>query len=435
MRLYDTYTQGFVELPPAPGPVRMYFCGPTVYQRIHVGNARPFVLSMWLKRWLEHEGYEVTLAENITDINDKIYAAAPGGSSELAARASQWYLDDTDALGLGRPDHEPKATETIDEIVALIGKLVERGLAYPVGGDVYFRVERFPEYGRLSGREGNDEALHNPSEEPERVELKEDPRDFALWKAHKEGEDTVWESPWGAGRPGWHIECSAMAEKFLGPVFELHGGGNDLIFPHHENEIAQSRGAGSEFARMWMHNGMLELGGGEKMSKSVGNIVSLREALEHWGRETLLLFFMTAHWRKPIEFNDGVLEQAKAQAETFRNFFVSAAADAPEGEVERGALTRVLNEDFNTPEALALFHDWRARGLTASLRFGLSLFGLEGLAAPAAVPAELVELAEQRQAARADRDFGEADRLRGEIESRGWQVRDVADGFQLVPRS
>ena len=434
MRLYDTYTQGFVELPPAPGPVRMYFCGPTVYQRIHVGNARPFVLSMWLKRWLEHEGYEVTLAENITDINDKIYAAAPGGSSELAAGASQWYLDDTDALGLGRPDHEPKATESIEEIVDLIGKLVERGLAYPVGGDVYFRVERFPEYGRLSGREGDDGALHNPSEEPERAELKEDPRDFALWKAHKEGEDTVWESPWGPGRPGWHIECSAMAEKCFGPVFELHGGGNDLIFPHHENEIAQSRGAGSEFARLWMHNGMLELGGGEKMSKSVGNIVSLREALEHWGRETLLLFFMTAHWRKPIEFNDGVLEQAKAQAETFRNFFVGAG-DAPEGEVERGALARVLDEDFNTPDALALFHDWRARGLAASLRFGLSLFGLEGLAAPAAVPAALVELAEQRQAARADGDFGEADRLRGEIESRGWQVRDVADGFQLVPRS
>ncbi|HEX6490457.1 MAG TPA: cysteine--tRNA ligase [Gaiellaceae bacterium] len=434
MRLYDTYARGLVELPPPPGPVRMYVCGPTVYQRVHVGNARPFVLSMWLKRWLEHEGYEVTLVENITDINDKIYAAAPGASAELAARASQWYVEDTDALGLGRPDYEPKATESIDEIRSLIGKLIERGLAYAAGGDVYFRVERYPEYGRLSGREGDEEALRNPSEESERAELKEDPRDFALWKAHKEGEDTVWESPWGPGRPGWHIECSAMAEKYLGPVFELHGGGNDLIFPHHENEIAQSRGAGSEFARIWMHNGMLRLADGEKMSKSLGNVLSLREALEAWGRETLLLFFLTAHWRKPIDFGDALLEQAKAQAETFRNFFLAGCEDHAQG-AELEELARVLDDDFNTPEALALFHEWRARGLAASLRAGLGLFGLAGLAADAPAPAGIVELAEQRQAARAERDFGEADRLRDEIESRGWEVRDVAEGFQLVPRS
>jgi cysteinyl-tRNA synthetase len=212
MRLFDTYTRALFELPPPPGPIRMYVCGPTVYQRIHIGNARPFVLSLWLKRWLEETGYDVRLAENITDINDKIYAAAPGHSAELAAEASRWYVQDTNLLGLGRPDHEPKASETIPEIVELIGKLVERGLAYPAGGDVYFRVVAFPEYGRLSGRHGDEEALRNPSEEPERAELKEDPRDFALWKAHKEGEDTVWESPWGPGRPGWHIECSAMAE-------------------------------------------------------------------------------------------------------------------------------------------------------------------------------------------------------------------------------
>ena len=187
MRLFDTYTRGLVELPSPPGPIRMYFCGPTVYQRIHIGNARPFVLSMWLKRWLEQNGYEVRLAENITDINDKIYLAAPGRSAELAAEASRWYVEDTDLLGLGRPDHEPKATETVPEIVDLIGRLVDRELAYPAGGDVYFRVARFPEYGRLSGREGDHEALHNPSEEAERDELKEVPRDFALWKAHKEG--------------------------------------------------------------------------------------------------------------------------------------------------------------------------------------------------------------------------------------------------------
>jgi cysteinyl-tRNA synthetase len=431
MRLFDTYTRSLVDLPAPPGPIRMYFCGPTVYQRIHIGNARPFVVSMWLKRWLEASGYDVRLVENITDINDKIYAAAPGHSAELAAQASQWYVEDTDLLGLGRPDHEPKASETITEIVTLIGELVDRELAYPAGGDVYFRVARFPEYGRLSGRQDDHEALHNPSEEAEREELKEDPRDFALWKAHKEGEDTVWESPWGPGRPGWHIECSAMAEKFLGPVFEVHGGGNDLIFPHHENELAQSRGAGSEFARMWMHNGMLQLTG-EKMSKSLGNIVPLHEALEKWGRETILLYFMTAHWRKPIDLSDELLEQARAQAETFRNYFVGL--DSEPQEIERDELARVLDDDFNTVEALTLFHAWRSRGETSSLRWGLELFGLAGLAEATPVPAELRALAKERELARGRRDFDEADRLRGEIEAQGWEVRDVAEGFELVPK-
>ena len=180
MRLYNTLTRREDELPPPPGPIRMYFCGPTVYQRIHVGNARPFILSMWLARWLRSTGYDVTLAENITDINDKIYAAAPGASAELAAKASDWYVEDTSALGLGRPDHEPKATESIPEIVAMIEELVAGGHAYPAGGDVYFRVSSFPDYGRLSGRHGDDEAMHNPSEEAEADELKEDPRDFAL---------------------------------------------------------------------------------------------------------------------------------------------------------------------------------------------------------------------------------------------------------------
>ena len=431
MLLFDTYTRGLRELPPPPGPIRIYVCGPTVYQRIHIGNARPFVLSMWLKRWLEESGYDVRLAENITDINDKIYAAAPGHSAELAAQASGWYIGDTNLLGLGRPDHEPKASETIPEIVGLIGKLVDGGFAYPAGGDVYFRVAAFPDYGRLSGREDDHEALHNPSEEAERDELKEDPRDFALWKAHKEGEDTVWETPWGPGRPGWHIECSAMAEKFLGPVFEIHGGGNDLIFPHHENEIAQSRAAGDEFARMWMHNGMLQLTG-EKMSKSLGNIVPLREAVQEWGREAILLFFMNGQWRKPIEFSDEVMAQASATAETFRNYFVGLEPE-PE-EIDRDALASVLNDDFSTPEALALFHDWRARGRTASLRWGLELFGLGDLGESVVAPVELVELAEKRQEARAGRDFDEADRLRGEIEDQGWEVRDVPDGFELVPK-
>jgi cysteinyl-tRNA synthetase len=428
MRLYSTLSRRDEELPPPPGPIGMYVCGPTVYQRIHVGNARPFVLSLWLKRWLAARGYDVTLVENITDINDKIYEAAPGRSAELAEAATRWYLEDTEDLGLGRPDREPLASETVPEIVALITDLVARDLAYEVGGDVYFRVARFPEYGRLSGQRPDQ------VEEQEPNPLKEDPRDFALWKAHKEGEDTWWESPWGRGRPGWHIECSAMAEKHLGPRFEIHGGGLDLVFPHHENEIAQSRGAGREFARIWLHNGMLQLVG-EKMSKSVGNISTLREVLDEWGRETLLLFFMTAHWSKPIDFSDETLAQASAQVETFRNFFLEPGSDGDRGsEWER--LVEILDDDFNTPAALALFHEWRARGNGKDLRRGLELFALDGVTAVEQAPREVQALAERRSRARRQREFAEADELRREIEAAGWEIRDVADepDYQLVPK-
>ena len=427
MRLYNTATRGLDELPAPPGPIRMYFCGPTVYQRIHVGNARPFIVSMWLKRWLEHSGYDVTLVENITDINDKIYLAAPGRSAGLAADAAQWYIDDTEDLGLGRPDHEPKATETIPEIVALIAELIELGLAYPAGGDVYFRVDRFPDYGALSGRLGEDSA-RNPSEEEEQTALKESPRDFALWKGHKEDEDTWWDSPWGRGRPGWHIECSAMAEKHLGPVFEIHGGGLDLVFPHHENEIAQSRGAGREFAQLWMHNGILRFGG-EKMSKSLGNVITLRYALDEWGPETLLMLFLGAHWRKPMDYTDETLAAAKARADGFREVFRNPS--------ERGGswdeLVAALDDDFNTPDALAVMHEWRDHDL---LQRGLDVFGLGSLAEQEEAPAELDELAQRRADARSGGDYSEADRLRQEIEAQGWEVRDVAgdSGYRLVPK-
>jgi cysteinyl-tRNA synthetase len=406
----------------------MYFCGPTVYQRIHVGNARPFVVSMWLRRWLLERGYDVTLVENITDINDKIYAAAPGDSARLASDAARWYVEDTELLGVGRPDHEPLATGTIPEIVTLIDELVELGLAYEAGGDVYFRVDRFADYGRLSGRHDDESAMRNPSEEEEQSALKENPRDFALWKAHKDGEDTWWDSPWGRGRPGWHIECSAMAEKHLGPAFEIHGGGLDLVFPHHENEIAQSRGAGREFARIWMHNGMLRLSG-EKMSKSLGNLVPLRDAVEEWGRETILMLFLGAHWRKPMDYSDETLAAAKARAEGFREVFRNPSVAGASWD----ELSEALENDFNTPEALAVMHEWRDHDL---LRNGLALFGLESLADEEPAPAELDELARRRADARAGGDFDEADRLRREIEAAGWEVRDVAgdSGFQLVPK-
>ncbi len=427
MRLYNSLSAQKEELPPPPGPIRIYVCGPTVYQRIHIGNARPYVVFLWLKRWLESSGYDVKLVENVTDVNDKIYDAAAKdgiGSEELARAATGWYVDDTNRLGLGRPDVEPLASETIPEIIALIEELVGRGLAYESGGDVYFRVARFPAYGALS-RAQPDEML---SQEPS--DLKEDARDFALWKATKPGEDTRWSSPWGEGRPGWHIECSAMAEKHLGPVFEIHGGGLDLRFPHHENEIAQSRGAGREFARLWAHNGMLRLEE-EKMSKSLGNIISLREALDRWGRETVLVFFLGAHYRNWIDLSEEAMDAAGAEVARFRNAFLSPAADGGAGSSWRD-FSAALDDDFVTPAALALLHEWRAAGRLDLLRRGLAVFGLENLAEEEQAPADLVALARQREAARARRDFREADRLRDEIGARGWEVRDVREGFQLV---
>ena len=422
MQLYDTLTRKKQELPLPPGPIRMYFCGPTVYARAHIGNARPFVIGMWLRRWLVERGYDATLVHNITDINDKIYDAAPGASAALAERATAWYLRDTEEFGLGMPDHLPRASELIPQIVAMIEELVAAGYAYEVDGDVYFRVARFPDYGRLSGQrpEQVEEQEPNPR--------KEDPRDFALWKANKPGEDTWWESSWGRGRPGWHIECSVMAEELLGPAFEIHGGGLDLVFPHHENEIAQSRALGHPFAQLWMHNGMLRFVG-EKMSKSVGNIATIREALDRWGPENLLVFFLTAHWSKPIDYSEDTLSAAEARAESLREVFRNPSEQAPEGEWER--LVAALDDDFNTPEALAIMHSWRDHQL---LRRALELFGLGSLAKQQSAPPEIVDLATQRQDARTAGDFAEADRLRTAIEELGWTIRDVGESFQLIPK-
>jgi cysteinyl-tRNA synthetase len=425
MRLYDTLSRSHVELPSPPGPIRMYVCGSTVYQRIHVGNSRPFVLAMWLRAWLRATGYDVTLVHNITDVDDKVYAEAVRlgiGSRELSARASDWFFEDTDDLGLGRPDREPRATETIPEIVTFIAALIERGRAYEAGGDVYFSVADAPEYGRLSGAK-LDEMVSQESSE-----LKRDQRDFALWKSQKPSEDAAWDSPWGPGRPGWHIECSAMAEKFLGHEFEIHGGGLDLRFPHHENELAQSSALGHRFAHVWMHNGMLELDD-EKMSKSVGNVVTLRDVLDRWGREALLVFHLTGHWSKPVDFSDETVESASVRADGFREVFRNPAVTAPAGAWERFAAA--LDDDFNTPAALAVMHEWRDHEL---LRRALGVFGLESLAEGEEAPAEIVELADSRIEARAARDFEEADRLRAAIEDAGWDVRDEAAGYRLVRR-
>src|SRR3954454_19588229 len=418
MQLYDTLTRGKQELPPPPAPVRMYFCGPTVYQRAHIGNARPYILGMWLRSWLRSRGYDVTLVHNITDINDKIYEAAPGASAALAAQATQWYLEDTDQLGLGRPDALPKASEVVPQIIRFISELIESDQAYESEGDIYFRVGSFPEYGRLSGQRPDQ------VEEQEPNARKEDPRDFALWKANKPDEDTWWESPWGRGRPGWHIECSVMAEELLGPVFEIHGGGLDLVFPHHENELAQSNALGHDFARIWTHNGLLRFTG-SKMSKSEGNIVTIRDAVERWGREAILVYFLTGHWSKPIDFSEETMAAAQARVDGFREVLRGESHAIGEWD----AFAHALEDDFNTPEALAVLHGWRDHDL---LRRALEVFGLASLADAADAPREIVELAERRRDARAARNFDEADRLRSEIEAAGWEARGVAGGFQLL---
>jgi cysteinyl-tRNA synthetase len=422
IRLYNTLTRRLDPLPDPPGPVRMYFCGPTVNARAHIGNARPFVVGMWLRSWLKLRGYDAVLVHNITDINDKIYEAAPGASAQLAEQVTAWYLEDTGRFGLGMPDHMPKASEMVTQIVRFIEELIEREYAYAVDGDVYFRVARDPGYGRLSGQRPDQ------VEEQEPNSLKEDPRDFALWKSNKPGEDTSWDSPWGRGRPGWHIECSVMAEELLGTTFEIHGGGLDLVFPHHENEVAQSTALGHGFARIWAHNGMLRFTD-EKMSKSVGNVVTIDKALDAWGKETLLLLFLGAHWRKPMDFSEDTLQQAASRADRFREVFRNPSEPAPADAWER--FEAALEDDFNTPDALATMHEWRDHEL---LRRALAIFGLDGLAESEDAPAEVVELAKERQDARGNGDFEEADRLRAEIDAAGWEVRDVAEGFRLVPK-
>jgi cysteinyl-tRNA synthetase len=446
IRLHDTRTGALRRLEPRDaGRVGIYACGPTVYDRIHVGNARPFVLFALLKRYLEHEGLDVTLVENITDVNDKIYDAAREQgrpSADLARAMTAAYLADTDRLGLGRPDAEPLASETIGPIVDLIAELIERGNAYAVGGDVFFRVRSDPGYGTLSHR-----ALHDldQGEGLEGAERKEDPLDFALWKGRKEGEDTAWDAPWGAGRPGWHIECSAMAEELLGVGFDVHGGGNDLTFPHHENEAAQTRAARDrELASIWFHNGMLQLAG-EKMAKSVGNVTTLAGVLDRWGRDALVMFFVSGHPRGPIAFSEATMAQAQAAVRRVREAArrLAPGPSPPELASEKERFFAALADDFNTPAALAAVWDWvreanRRGGGTgdADLREMLAVLGLENLLDEpgdgGAPDAGALELLARRQAARDQRDFAAADRLRDELAARGWQVRDAADGPTLV---
>ncbi len=446
VRIKDTLTGEVRALEPrTAGKAGIYACGPTVYGRIHVGNARPYVVFMLVGRLLRHLGYETTVVMNVTDVNDKIYDAAKElgvPSADHAAEMTRLYIEDTGLLGIGRPDSEPLATETIPEIVEMIEALIEREYAYESGGDVYFRVRSFDDYGKLSNRDPDE---MDQGEEAGTQSLKENPLDFALWKARKPGEDTAWESPWGEGRPGWHIECSAMAEKVLGADFEIHGGGVDLVFPHHENEVAQSEGArGLPLARIWMHNGMIRIAD-EKMSKSVGNIFGLREAIDTYGAHAVVAFLISGHYRQPLEFSDGALEEASARVDRIRNFLREPGVEGEDDfATEREeALVEALCDDFNTPRALAAVFEliaeanrrpraWCARRARAD--------------APAPRPRRAPCVRRRGGGGGARSSFASVTRpgpretssapttARDRLAELGWEVRDSAEGSKLVRR-
>ena len=430
--------------PDADGVVGIYACGPTVYGRIHVGNARPYVVFSLLARLLVHEGYKVTFVANLTDVNDKIYAAAQTagvGSEELARDMIDAYIVDTDRLGLGRPDFEPRASATIAEIVELIEELLEGGHAYAVDGDVYFSVRTYPRYGEISHRNLDD---MDQGEGIEGADRKRDPADFALWKAEKPGEDTAWDAPWGRGRPGWHIECSAMAEEILGLGFSIHGGGADLIFPHHENEAAQTGAAhDAPLAQLWVHNGMVRLDQA-KMSKSVGNIFLLHQALDAYGRDALIMYFCGGHYRQPIEFDDERLAEARARVARITEA-ARRLTPVPRRRGRRRCASGSSTSSMTTTTR-------RRRSLRCSSGSGRRTGQSRAPATPicarcsacsrsttcstppiADAPAEVVELADARERARAARDYAEADRLREAIQAHGWEVRDGPDGPELLP--
>ena len=459
MRLWSTLERGPVELPPPEEKRRvgMYVCGPTVYDYIHIGNARPFIVFDALRRYLESRGYEVVYVQNITDIDDKIInRAREEGSSpeEVAERFTREYLEDLRALGVMPPTYQPRARAYVDKMIELIEALVAKGNAYVADGDVYFSVRSFPGYGKLSGKDP-DELLSGARVEP--GERKRDPLDFALWKAAKPGEPK-WPSPWGPGRPGWHTECVVMSRELLGETLDIHAGGNDLIFPHHENEIAQAEAlTGKSFARIWLHNGMLTVRG-EKMAKSLGNFAYARDVVRLFGTEAVRYFYLSRHWRKPLDFSHEALEEARKAVEGVYRFLteadLAAAEDVPLPEEVATEIKLLeekfhgeLEDDFNTPGALAALQgmanagkrfvaaggDRRALGAIAekirALAAPLGLFQGEAAPSRSGRTEELIGLlVELRGELRKGRNFELADKIRDKLASLGVELRDTPQG-------
>jgi cysteinyl-tRNA synthetase len=451
LKIYNSLTRDKQEFVPiVPGEVRMYVCGMTVYDYCHLGHARVLVVFDMVQRWLRASGLQVCYVRNITDIDDKIIRRAMDNGEtigELTARFIRFMDEDAAALGVAKPDHEPRATEYIPEMLNLIQRLEENGLAYRApDGDVNFSVRRFPGYGKLSGKALDDLRAG------ERVDVdgsKEDPLDFVLWKHARENEP-CWTSPWGDGRPGWHIECSAMSSELLGAHFDIHGGGQDLQFPHHENEIAQSEGAhGCRFVNYWMHNGFVRVDD-EKMSKSLGNFFTIREILREYDAEVLRFFILRAHYRSPLNYSDTHLDDARHALSRLYTALkavpLAAAAAVDWNEPHAGRFAAAMNDDFNTPEACAVLFDLAAEvnrsqsaALASQLRALAGLLGLLGRepqdflqASPARGAETTVEAIEaliaERTAAKKRRDFAAADRIRSELLTAGVLLEDGAKG-------
>ena len=460
LRVHSTLHRAVVPFEPRDeGKVAMYVCGPTVQSEPHVGHGRSAVAFDVIRRYLAWRGFDVLFVRNITDIEDKIIAAANEAGESVEALAEQMakrFSDAYTALGILEPDVEPKATEHIPEIIALIETLIERGLAYESEGDVYFSVRSLEGYGKLSGRDP-DELRSGYRIEVD--EAKQDPLDFALWKAAKPGEPE-WGSPWGPGRPGWHIECSAMAAKYLGEDFDIHGGGTDLIFPHHENEIAQSEGAtGSVFCRYWLHNGMVNLGG-EKMSKSTGVVVDLATLLEAQGGRPLRLLYLRAHYRSPLDYSEELLAEAAEALDRLHRFGERVEAGPPDPDAI-SRFVEAMDDDFGTPQAVSLLFDLVREGnrildegedassIAGAVAEIVEVLGLDDASTPGGDTVDLTELAERfgisgderqiletlvalRNRARAEKRFDEADAIREELDRVGVILEDGPHGTKWL---
>lgn len=469
MKVYNTLSRQLEEFVPIePGKVRMYVCGPTVYNYIHIGNARAAVAFDTIRKYLEFRGYAVRYVSNFTDVDDKILRAARETGEEprtLADRFIQAYHDDTGALNVAQADVHPTVTDNIDEIIAFNEALIERGYAYESGGDVYFKTREFESYGKLSGI-SVDELLAGASERLDEADsqLKEDPLDFALWKAAKLGE-LSWQSPWGMGRPGWHIECSVMATRELGDIIDIHAGGQDLQFPHHENEIAQTEAkTGQSFANYWLHNGFVTMDS-EKMSKSLGNFKLLRDLLDHFDGQVLRFLLATAHYRKPINYSEAAIEEARVNLQKIQTAYENAeyrlrsAVDVSghlpddrqvldEWQVFLDSFNTHMDMDFQAQNGISDIYDMvrflnrymnqdTVSGavldqLLADLKERVYIFGIENLTSEQTLLDEDIrDLIDEREQAREDKDYARADEIRDQLSEQGIILEDTAQGVRF----
>lgn len=466
MKIYNTLTRKKEEFVPIEeGKVKMYVCGPTVYNYFHIGNARPFVVFDTMRKYLEYRGYKVKFVQNFTDVDDKIINRAKEegiSAGEVSEKYIEEYYKDAAALNVKKATVHPKVTETMSDIIKFVEDLIEKGYAYESEGDVYYRARKFDGYGKLSGK--NIDDLISGA----RIavgEKKEDPLDFALWKARKEESEIAWESPWGMGRPGWHIECSAMSKKYLGPTIDIHAGGEDLQFPHHENEIAQSEACnGQQFANYWMHNGYINIDG-VKMSKSLGNFKTVRDLLQHYDGEVLRFLILSGHYRGPIDFGPDILTQSQNGLARMRNAksnlkHLVSACEGSMTDVEKETLAgfdkfrerfiEVMDDDLNTADAISVVFELitsintavkdgstkefaqKSLDLLMELTTVLGLLQQDPQEEDAEIEPEIQALIDERQAARKEKNFARADEIRDQLKAMGITLKDTPQGVQVI---